>query len=159
MIETFSNYFLHLKDTTGSFELIPTGKSASNYCPIYYDENGTSISWGNNERSLESTIQIHSLYILQRSRDLTYKKEDIIANPSYDPANFYKFIDMYIEDTSKTTSNGDVFTGYIAYQTPICPGSAFYFEKNITLTPSQRLVLSTLDTVNLNVVASVVEFV
>ena len=149
MAETFNNYLK--KITSGDVEtnvetiIIPYAKNA-------YNSNDSTRSEG-------STAQVHSLYITQ----VYETRKD--GKSRYDETSF-KHVDLYIE----TTSGGKY---YLGHDILIVPGSSYFFEKNITLSPEQRLCIciptgnfttttgssyNNTSDLNIHVTASTVEF-
>ena len=124
MAESFKSYNTSILSNTGSSPktiiVVPSGKNTSN-----------TITWENNKtvsRDIDSYAQLHSIYISQRAIS------KIAGLNRYNPANFSAF-NLYIEDVDAS------YKTYIVYDGRIVPGSPFFIEKNITLEPSQQLVL------------------
>ena len=79
-------------------------------------------------RESGSVAQIHSIYISQ------YTENKIESLNRYNPAFFTSF-NLYIMDNNGRRS-------YIVYDGRIVPGAPFFIEKNITLEPTQYLIIS-----------------
>ena len=112
MAETFNNYLQNIK-SSGETIIIPYAKNA-------FNSNDSTRSEG-------STTQVHSLYITQ----VYETRKD--GKSRYDETNF-KHVDLYIKTTS-----GDKH--YLGHDILIVPGSSYFFEKNITLSPEQCLCI------------------
>lgn len=147
MAEIFKN-FLSVSKNVGEKTVVPaSGRS----CQIL-DKTDTM---GSVNREEESIVQIHSLYITNNFGRVEGNNR---CNQS-----LFKRVDLYIKDISNT--NVKV---YIASDIELVPGSSFYIEKNITLNPTQYLVLnvpsgiggnSVTSTNDINVIASSVLFI
>lgn len=142
MAELFKNFIS--KSQTGEKIIVPIAGETINI-------DASSPATGELLRDEDSTAQVHSLYICQsenRYRDVN----------RYNESNF-NYIDLFVEDS---VSGIKV---YICYDVQIVPGSPYYIEKNITLTPTQCLKINipsgqgSNGTNNINVVASTVLFV
>lgn len=122
MAEIFNNFLKNITQVNTESIIIPSGISGNNTSSF------DSSSDNYNFRNENSYVQLHSLYISQIDDPNRINGEN-----RYNPANF-KSIDLYIKDIVNTQ-----LKCYIAYDVRIIPGSPFYIEKNITLTPSQYL--------------------
>ena len=152
MAEIFKNY-MSITSTLGNEKVIvPAGvDGVSNTSQIADDS-----SYGNNTRTRYSTVQVHSLYITQ-----AFLQQRCNGTARYDEENFRR-LDVFIVDTA----NDNPGRVYIMHDVMLVPGSPYYIEKNITLTPSQKLCYevpsiapnSNGDT-NINIIASAIEFV
>jgi len=124
MAESFKSFNTSIAVTNhNAMVLIPSGLSGSN------TESYSIPVAKTNTRDAGSIAQIHSIYITQRATS------KIQALDRYNPSNFSAF-NLYIDDLSKSG-----YKIYVVYDGRIIPGSPFFIEKNITLEPSQRLVI------------------
>jgi hypothetical protein len=128
MAETFTNFLS--KSISGEKVIVPV---AGDIVKI----DSTNSASGEVLRAEESTAQVHSIYITQ------YTNSRIRDDNRYDTSNF-NYVDLYIEDTD---TNAKV---YVAYDLQIVPGSSYYIEKNITLTPTQCLKINVPSSQGLN---------
>ena len=113
MAEKFKNYLKHIT-STGTSEVIP-----------YADETNTK-----EKREGNSTVQVHSLYITRVDND-RFSGEN-----RYKEASFNHVDIMIVE-------NDDVANAtYVGYDIQLVPGSSYFFEKNITLEPTQSLYIN-----------------
>ena len=142
MAELFKNFIS--KSQNGEKVIVPIAGETVNI-------DASSPASGELLRDEDSTAQVHALYISQS--DNRYRNDD-----RYNENNF-NYIDLFVEDST---------TGikvYVCYDVQIVPGSPYYIEKNITLTPTQCLKINVPSlqgvngTNNINVVASTVLFV
>lgn len=149
MAEIFKN-FISVSKTTGEKIIVPSAIVGQNTVNIL----SNSESMGQLLREEDSTAQVHSLYITQAS------EPRVQGNSRYDESLF-KHVDLLIRDidNSKTLV-------YAGYDIQIVPGSSYYIEKNITLSPTQYLVINVPTGIgnndvdlNINVIASTVLFV
>ena len=126
MIESFKNYCAGTAiSSSNPVIVIPSGLSGSNAISRTYP---SGISW-TDDREINSFAQIHSIYISLKS------DTKIQGIDRYNPANFAAF-NLYIKN-----SRDDNYKFHIVHDGRIVPGSPFFIEKNITLEPSQYLVL------------------
>ena len=149
MSEIFKN-FISVSKNTGEKIIVPFGIVGQNTVNIL----SNSQTMGQLLREENSTAQVHSLYITQASNPR-------VQGESRYNESVYKHIDLMIKDVNN--ANTVVYAGY---DIQIVPGSSYYIEKNITLTPSQYLVINVPTGVgnndadlNINVIASTVLFV
>jgi asparagine synthetase A len=149
MSEIFKN-FISVSKTVGEKIIVPSAEAGNNTVNIL----AGSTSMGQLLREENSTAQVHSLYITQASNPR------IKGDNRYDESVF-KHIDLIIKDVD----NSDTKV-YIAYDVQIVPGAPYYIEKNITLIPSQYLVIDIPSgagqnntDLNINVSASTILFV
>lgn len=149
MSEIFKN-FISVSKNTGEKIIVPSGIVGQNTVNIL----SNSQTMGQLLREENSTAQVHSLYITQVSNPR-------VQGESRYNESVYKHIDLMIKDVNN--ANTVVYAGY---DIQIVPGSSYYIEKNITLTPSQYLVINVPTGVgnndvdlNINVIASTVLFV
>lgn len=142
MAELFKNFIS--KSQNGEKVIVPIAGETVNI-------DASSPASGELLRDEDSTAQVHSLYISQSEN--RYRNDD-----RYDENNF-NYVDLFVEDST---------TGikvYLCYDIQIVPGSPYYIEKNITLTPTQCLKINipasqgVNGSNNINVVASTVLFV
>ena len=123
MIESFNNFCAEIQ-VTSSNELIivPYAISGNN--------SVTRPSGITDAREVDTSAQIHSIYIVLKN---TTKIKGI---DRYNPSNFAAF-NLYIVDNR--SPNNPIM---LVYDGRVAPGSSFFIEKNITLEPHQKLVLS-----------------
>lgn len=157
MAEIFKNFLSVSKQVGTEKIIIPSALAGQNTTNVL---SGSS-SMGEVLREEGSTVQVHSLYICNvfDPRIEEYDK-NTHTYPRYEPKNF-KSIDLYIKDGSNS-----IIQTYIAHDIRIVPGSSFYIEKNITLTPSQYLcmfcpagIVGNTNGINMNITASAILFV
>ena len=148
MAEIFKNFMSKTNSAGIEKVIVPSGTINNNKSNIADDT-----SFGENFREEDSTVQVHSLYISQafetRVKGTNRCNED----------NFRNF-DIYIKDDNKPQ-----LLIYVAHAVQLVPGCPYYIEKNITLTPSQKLCLTlpnvapnTNGGLNVHVVASAIIF-
>lgn len=149
MAEIFKN-FISVSKSVGEKIVVPSGIVGQNTVNIL----SGSTSMGQLLREEDSTAQVHSLYITQAS-------EPRIKGTNRYNESLFKHIDLIIKDVDNPNTKV-----YAAYDIQIVPGSSYYIEKNITLTPTQYLVINVPSGVgnnntdlNINVIASTVLFV
>ena len=149
MAENFVNYYGRTTSMGTEKAIVPNGLTGSNTSLINVDS-----SWGANVRTINSIVQVHSLYITQ-----VFATRPTGAN-RYDEKNFRNF-DLFIKD-----SNQPNLKIHIAHDVQLVPGCPFYIEKNITLAPSQSLCIllpgvspNTNGGLDVQYVASSIEFV
>ena len=149
MSEIFKN-FISVSKNTGEKIIVPSGIVGQNTVNIL----SNSQTMGQLLREENSTAQVHSLYITQVSNPR-------VQGESRYNESVYKHIDLMIKDVNNVNT-----VVYAGYDIQIVPGSSYYIEKNITLTPSQYLVINVPTGVgnndvdlNINVIASTVLFV
>jgi hypothetical protein len=149
MAEIFKN-FVSVSKTVGEKIIVPSGIVGENTVNVL----AGSESMGQLLREEDSTAQVHSLYITQAS-------EPRIKGENRYNESLFKHIDLIIKDI-----DNDNMKVYAGYDIQIVPGSSYYIEKNITLTPTQYLVIniptgtgSNDSDLNINVIASTVLFV
>lgn len=119
MAEIFKNFIS--KSSTGEKIIVPTAGEI-----VRIDNSNPAI--GELLRDEDSTAQVHSIYIAQSSSKRFRNDE------RYNENNF-NYIDLFVEDTNGARV-------YVGYDIQIVPGSPYYIEKNITLTPSQCLKIN-----------------
>lgn len=158
MAETFKNFNSVFTTTGGDVIVVPSSLSGKNESCVKGgkkpNESGADTTLGKNVRTLNSVVQIHSMYMTN------VWSTRPTGSGRYTESNF-KHVDLYIKDENNTS-----YKVYIAHDVELVPGCPFYIEKNITLTPSQRLVAfapSSSDvpgnsSININIVASAIEF-
>lgn len=149
MAEIFKN-FVSVSKTVGEKIIVPSGIVGENTVNVL----SGSESMGQLLREEDSTAQVHSLYITQAS-------EPRIKGENRYNESLFKHVDLIIKDIDN--ENMKVYAGY---DIQIVPGSSYYIEKNITLSPTQYLVINVPTGVgnndsdlNINVIASTVLFV
>lgn len=149
MAEIFKN-FISVSKNTGEKIVVPSAIVGQNTVNIL----SNSESMGQLLREEDSTAQVHSLYITQAS-------EPRIKGTSRYDESLFKHVDLIIRDIDNTNT-----LVYAGYDIQIVPGSSYYIEKNITLSPTQYLVINVPTGVgnndvdlNINVIASTVLFV
>lgn len=149
MAEIFKN-FVSVSKTTGEKIIVPSSVIGENTVNVL----AGSESMGQLLREEDSTAQVHSIYITQVS-------EPRIKGENRYNESLFKHVDLIIRDTEHPTL--EVYAGY---DIQIVPGSSYYIEKNITLTPTQYLCINIPSSVgnndvdlNINVIASTVLFV
>jgi hypothetical protein len=149
MAEIFKN-FVSVSKTVGEKIIVPSGIVGENTVNVL----AGSESMGQLLREEDSTAQVHSLYITQAS-------EPRIKGENRYNESLFKHIELIIKDI-----DNDNMKVYAGYDIQIVPGSSYYIEKNITLTPTQYLVInipsgtgSNDSDLNINVIASTVLFV
>ena len=153
MAENFKNFNVVMVNAGEEMIVVPSGANGNvNHKPVYQT---TNINMGENERTIDSVVQVHSLYITQ---DWNGNRPN--ASTRYNESTF-KHIDLYILDSNKSS-----YKIYVASDVEIVPGCPYYIEKNITLSPTQYLVIyapttsevSANSNLKINVVASAIEF-
>lgn len=118
MAESFKNYNTSILNTNSAgVVVVPPAIAVSDTSDVR--ESGT-------------VAQIHSIYISQIPENEDGNK--IHSLNRYNPAYFTSF-NLYIKDNNSKIS-------YIVYDGRIVPGAPFFIEKNITLEPTQYLVIS-----------------
>lgn len=149
MAEIFKN-FISVSKNVGEKVIVPSAIVGENTVNVL----SGSESMGQLLREEDSTAQVHSLYITQAS-------EPRIKGVNRYNESLFKHIDLIIKDIDNPNTNV-----YAGYDIQIVPGSSYYIEKNITLTPTQYLVINIPTNVgnndvdlNINVIASTVLFV
>lgn len=114
MAESFKNYNTSISNTnTSGVIVIPPAISVPDTSEI---------------RESGSVAQIHSIYISQ------IPENKVNSLNRYNPAYFTSF-NLYIKDNNAKVT-------YIVYDGRIVPGAPFFIEKNITLEPTQYLMIS-----------------
>lgn len=116
MAEIFKNFIS--KSKTGEKIIVPM---AGEIVSI----DSTKQNNGEILREEDSTAQVHSIYISQMPTSR------FRGDNRYLESNF-NYIDLFVED-----ENGNKV--YLAYDVQVVPGSPYYIEKNVTLTPKQCL--------------------
>lgn len=160
MAELFKNFNLRLTSTGSDAVLVPSGlPDDTEYCVKNgkkINASGADTSFGTNIRTTSSIVQVHSLYMSN------YWSTRLVNENRYKETSF-KHVDLYIGDDTYTN-----YKIYVAYDIELVPGCPFYIEKNITLTPSQKLYVyapqsgqsTTGNTsVDINVTAAAIEFI
>lgn len=109
MAEKFTSYRATSPNSSGVITLVPTSGSSN---PI------------GDERTANSTTQIHAIYVSQVLPN--HLSEDQLENNM-------NFFHIGISDGINTT--------YIAHDIALLPQSAYYVEKTVTLLPSQYLFI------------------
>ena len=129
MAESFRNFCASIETSSSNNTVIIIPKAGDN---INYVNSRTNSSWTNGRQS-NSYAQIHSIYISLICDNFNDNKR-IYGTQRYNPKNFAAF-DLYINDETNGYITNIVFDGRIV------PGAPFFIEKNITLEPTQSLVL------------------
>ena len=152
MAELFKNFNALLDVTDREMIVVPTSlNNNDNHKPVKYNTQ----SFGENTRTLNSVVQIHSLYV-------SNEWGNRIVNDSRYDENVFKHFDMYIKDY-----NNSNYRIYVVHDVELVPGCPFYIEKNITLSPSQILciyappssIVPANAEIKINVIASAIEFI
>jgi hypothetical protein len=148
MAEIFKNFMAKTNNNVEKV-IVPSGTINNNKSNIADDT-----SFGENFREEDSTVQVHSLYISQ-----AFEPTRVQGDNRFNPDNFRNF-DLYILD-----ENRPALKIYVAHDVQLVPGCPYYIEKNITLTPSQKLCMilpnvapNTNGGLNVHVVASAIIF-
>lgn len=119
MAEIFKNFIS--KSKTGEKIIVPTAGEI-----VRIDNSNPSL--GEILRDENSTAQVHSIYITQST------SSRFRGDTRYNE-NKFNYIDLFVEDESGARV-------YVGYDIQIVPGSPYYIEKNITLSPSQCLKIN-----------------
>ena len=130
MAEIFNNYLSSFNSNTSAAKngvvVVPTAVSGSNVL-------GTSV------RPVDSTAQIHSIFIAQFYNKSNGHFTSLADNPpsATSPETESLFFNLYIQSGNQRF--------YLVSDSQLPVQNSFYLEKTITLTPSQSLGIQFID--------------